>query len=77
MFISGVTNLRLIILQKTAGFIMTCGDIGVKHSPVLQGPSVPAAHSVAFLWKVGLVAFFQHRLGVLGWTLRRMQEDSK
>lgn len=52
-----------------SGSVLTCGDIGVKHSPVLQGPGVPTAHIVAFLWKVALVAFLQHRLGVLGWTL--------
>lgn len=47
----------------------TCGDIGVKDSPVLQGTSVPAAHSFAFLRKVYLVTFLQYRLGVLGRTL--------
>lgn len=38
----------------------TCGDIGVENGPILQGTGVPAAHILAFLWKVFLVAFLQH-----------------
>lgn len=48
----------------------TCGNIGVEDGSVLQGAGVPAAHVVPFLWKVLLVSFLQHRLEVLGWTLR-------
>lgn len=61
---------------KTSGSVLTCRDIGVKHGAVLQGPSVPAAHSVSFLWEICLVALLQHGLGVLGWTLWRSQQDS-
>lgn len=49
----------------------TCRNVGVEHRPVLQGTSVPAAHGVAFLWKVGFVAFLQHGLCVLRGTLRK------
>lgn len=38
----------------------TCGYVGVEHSAILQSTSVPAAHSLALLWKVRLVTFLQH-----------------
>lgn len=62
-------------LQKKRGLTerrqmeATCDDVGVKHGSILQGASVPAAHSVAFLGEVCLIAFLQDGLGVLGWTL--------
>lgn len=59
---------------ECATFSHTCGNICVKYSAILQGSRVPAAHCVAFLWKVCLVALFQHRLGVLGRTLRKAMQ---
>lgn len=59
--------------------VHTCRNVGVKYSAVLQGTCVPTAHSIALLWKVCLVSFFQHSLFKFGRTLKNpmIQDDYK
>ena len=52
----------------------TCGDVCVEDGAVHQGPRIPAAHVFTLLGEVCFVAFLQHRLEVLGWTLRKAKQ---